>query len=149
MLKNILLYIKNILLYIWQLPQNLLALLLMLVYRPFLKKPEISDYKGVKYVWYKNWPNGVSLGHYVLIGTYYENRLETINHEYGHTRQSLIFGPLYLLIIGLPSISGNIYDRIRHQVDDSWTYKRSSKWYYSQPWEKGADVLGNVERHFD
>lgn len=121
----------------------------MLIYRFILGKPEIVDYKGEKYVWYKNWPNGVSLGNYVLIGTYYENRLETINHEFGHTRQSRIFGPLYLLIIGLPSITGNIYDRIRSRVDKNWTYKRSYKWYYTRPWEHGADVLGGVERHFD
>lgn len=28
---------------------------------------------------------------------------KTIKHEYGHQLQSYILGPLYLLIIGLPS----------------------------------------------
>lgn len=29
--------------------------------------------------------------------------LPTLQHEYGHTRQSLLFGPLYVLLIALPS----------------------------------------------
>lgn len=141
--------ILNILLYIWQLPQNLLALIWTAILCIFHEKPEIRDYKGVKYVWFKKWPNGVSLGHYVVIGDYYEQRLETINHEYGHTRQSLYLGPLYLLLIGLPSGLWNLIDRLLMNVDPKWTYKRSYRIYYSMPWEHWADVLGGVERHFE
>lgn len=139
---------KKILLFVWQLPQNLVALLLMLIYRCILGKPEIRQYKGVKYVWYYNWRNGVSLGCYVLMGTPYEDDLVTINHEYGHTRQSVIFGPLYLLLIGLPSITWNIIDRILRRTAKCWTYNKSYRIYYSMPWEHGADVLGGVERHY-
>lgn len=141
---------KKVLLYIWQLPQNLLALILMPVYNIIIGKPEIREYKGIKYVWYKDWRNGVSLGNYVLIGTYYDNRLDTINHEYGHTRQSVYLGPLYLILIGLPSIVWNTIDRILTRTVESWTWEKSYKiYYYYMPWERWADKLGGVERHFD
>lgn len=140
---------KKVLLYIWQLPQNLVALFLMLLYRIILGKPIKVDYKGVTYVWYVNWRNGVSLGNYVLLGTYYAERLDVINHEYGHTRQSTIFGPLYLLLVGLPSITWNMIDRLLRRIRKDWTYAKSYRIYYSMPWEHGADVLGGVERHFD
>lgn len=141
---------KKVLLYIWQLPQNLLALLLIIIYRFIFGKYETSIYKGINYVWYGNWLGGVSLGNYVLLGTWHSSRLDTVNHEYGHTRQSLYLGPLYLILIGLPSITWNIIDRILTRTVKSWTYSKSYKiYYYYMPWERWADILGNVERHFD
>lgn len=48
------------------------------------------------------WKYSVSLGMFVFVETKSE---ELLRHEYAHTIQSLILGPLYLLAIGLPSIS--------------------------------------------
>lgn len=98
----------------------------------------------MRYYWIKGWDNGISLGDYVLLGTIYHNpTYRTQEHEWGHTRQSLIFGPLYLLFIGLPSGLGNLWARIAHK---SWSAKARDKWYYSQPWERWADKLGGVVR---
>jgi hypothetical protein len=48
---------------------------------------------------------GVSLGCFIFVnanrGEEYLNGVTV--HEFGHTIQSLIFGPLYLLIVGVPS----------------------------------------------
>ena len=136
----------RVLLYIWQLPQNLLALILTGIFSLKYGKPIWGDYKGINYVWFKGWRSGVSLGNYVLIGDWYSDRIDTVSHEYGHTRQSLFLGPLYLLLIGLPSGLGNLWDRTFHK---NWDWYDSYKWYYSQPWEAWADRLGGVDRHFD
>lgn len=139
---------KKVLLYIWQLPQNMLALILIGILSMKYGKAEVSDYKGVKYYWFKKWRRGVSLGCYVLLGDWAYDDLATINHEWGHTRQSLFFGPLYLILIGLPSGLGNLWDSNFHDEANGWSWERACKWYYSQPWEKWADKLGDVERHF-
>lgn len=48
----------------------------------------------------------VSLGMFlfVSVSTSDDHRRKLTAHEYGHSVQSLILGPLYLLVIGLPSI---------------------------------------------
>lgn len=137
---------KDVLLYIWQLPQNLLALILRVIYAWYFGKPFMAEYYDIKYWWFPKWRCGVSLGNYVLLGTNYLNSMDTIAHEYGHTRQSRMLGPMYLLVIGLPSAMGNLWDRWFHR---KWSYKDCCKWYYNQPWEKWADKLGGVERHYD
>ncbi|MBP3853328.1 MAG: hypothetical protein J6D18_02030 [Erysipelotrichaceae bacterium] len=53
-----------------------------------------------------NHPSGLSLGAYIFIPNHRyrdpkDRRL--LVHEYGHTIQSLILGPLYLFVIGIPS----------------------------------------------
>ena len=49
---------------------------------------------------------GLSLGMFIFIGNpLLENgeKYAYLTHEYGHSIQSLIYGPLYLLIVGVPS----------------------------------------------
>ena len=72
-----------------------------------------------------------------------EDKEDGMRHEYGHSIDSRRWGPLYLLVIGLPSLLGNIYDRIFHK---KWKYSDSCEWYYNQPWEKSADKNGRVDR---
>lgn len=43
----------------------------------------------------------VSLGQFIFLS---KGREDVRPHEFGHSIQSLILGPLYLLVIGLPSI---------------------------------------------
>ena len=134
---------KNFLLYIWQLPQNLLGLILLLFYHTvrFIEKD------GVVFYLSGQMPSGISLGRYIILDTTFNET--DMGHEYGHSIQSRYLGPFYLLIIGIPSIVGNIYDRIFHTPKYGWSWKDSCKWYYSQPWEKWADKLGDVERDWD
>lgn len=125
--------------FIWQLPQNLVGLLFLL----FLKKKKRFEWNEKKCRFYEVSYNGaVSLGEYVLIG--WKND-ETIKHEYGHHRQSMYLGPLYLLVIGLPSLAGYWIDVLFH---DNWEWVKRDKWYYNQPWEKWADKLGGVKRYY-
>ena len=135
---------KKVLLYIWQLPQNLLGLILLMFYhkeQKFNYKDDINFYETTEM------PSGISLGQYIIVN--HRSNINVLNHEYGHTKQSKYLGWFYLFIIGLPSILGNIIDRIILTNILHWSYEKTYKWYYNLPWEKWADKLGNVTRNFD
>lgn len=53
---------------------------------------------------------GVSLGPFLLGGRGFSQWI----HEYGHSYQSRLLGPFYLIIIGLPSLSSVILRPSRH-----------------------------------
>ena len=48
-----------------------------------------------------NYGGSVSLGQFIFLS---KGRDDVRPHEFGHSIQSLILGPLYLLVIGLPSV---------------------------------------------
>ena len=129
---------KNFILYLWQLPQNLLGLLMLLYYK---HEKVYHRLNGRTFYYTEEMPSGISLGNYIIMNR--EDKEDGMKHEYGHTIQSRILGPFYLIIIGLPSLIGNIYDQIAHK---NWSLKDSCIWYYNQPWEKWADKLGGVDR---
>ena len=135
---------KKLLLYIWQLPQHILALLLLLYYRD--RRYETLKYRGCKCYLSPKMDGGISLGQYIIVG---KHDTGDLMHESGHSVQSSYLGPLYLLVIGLPSLIGNIYDRLFHTKERGWNYSRSHQWYYNQPWEKWADKLGGIHRQFN
>ena len=59
-------------------------------------------------------------------------------HEYGHTIQSLILGPLYLILIGIPSTLWGFLSSL-HQKR-----KREGLSYFSFYTEKWANYLGET-----
>lgn len=124
----------KVLLWVWQLPQHILGLIVILVTRAtkyvdcyIIRNPDNTK-------WF-----GVSLGQYVIFGNY-PDKVSKL-HESGHSKQSAYLGPLYLLIIGLPSFIFNIADRLLHR---NWQRQKRELWYYSLPWEAWADELGGV-----
>lgn len=135
---------KKIILWIWQLPQNLIGF----IWTRFAKDGFQIKNKQVK-VWYLPCFNsGIALGDYIIIDTWYknikdENMTNEILHETGHQKQSRILGPLYLLIVGIPSLVRNVWDRLFHK---KWTLTQRLEWYYSGFSEKQADRLGGVKR---
>lgn len=127
---------KNILLYLWQLPQHVLALLVICATHA---KPTVKQH--LKY--YETRFNiGVSLGNYIILHP--SPSLNDLRHEYGHTRQSRLLGPLYLPVVGIPSLLRNLYDRLFHR---HWSPSRSAKWYYTSFPESWADNLAHIHRH--
>lgn len=119
---------KKVLLYIWQLPQNFFALIILLV--NCKSKVKHESYYTVKYLCNR----GTSLGNYILFDCDRVVTNKAIRHEKGHQKQSIYLGPLYLIVIGLPSVVGNLVHRfIKFN-------------YYKQLWEAWADKLGGVSR---
>ena len=121
--------ILKILLFIWQLPQNLCGLFVI----PFLFPIEgiRKNKNGVMFWKVKKMDGaGLSLGQFVFIEDFYD--LGTMRHEYGHAVQSMLLGPLYLLVIGIPSL-------IHFWI---WDKNKSKKPYSAFYTEKWAEKLG-------
>lgn len=97
----------------WGLPQTLVGFAVFLLN---IKRRHFIYHGAVVTSW--GLSSSVSLGLFIFVAEncpahYEEGRLiytkeemsgRLLVHEYGHTIQSLVFGPLYLIIIGLPSI---------------------------------------------
>lgn len=126
----------NLFLFLHQLPQNMLGLVIIKI------TGAVKTVRDYEYVAYNYNYFGISLGDYIIFG-HKGPDIISYKHERGHRRQSLYLGWLYLIFIGLPSLIGNIWDRVFHA---SWPAERRIDWYYSLPVEKWADQLGGVKR---
>lgn len=81
-----------IILFVWELPQNIIGFILSI-------GKERARYDENTYCCRWNGPGSISLGRYIIVSD--ENALP---HEAGHRKQSMMLGPLYLVIIGIPSL---------------------------------------------
>lgn len=129
---------NKVLSYTWEILQNLVAKFVMLI----SKAKPLTTYKDAKvYTWI--FRGGISLGEHICVDlkTYDDNNKshsDYIKHEYGHTLQSKMLGPLYLFVIALPSlIWAGCFDKYR---------KKNKISYYTFYTEKWADKLGGVNR---
>ena len=81
---------------------------------------------------------GLSLGLFIFVPQDGGERL--LSHEYGHTLQSLLLGPLYLLVIGLPSVIwAGLPALARRRARRNISYYA----FYTERW---ADRWGGVRR---
>ena len=136
--------IMNVIKWLWQLPQNLLGFLLTRKYR--CKSVRYMNGKPISIYYRSFFRSGISLGDFIVLDYWYYGRgyfQQIVAHEYGHSRQSLILGWLYLPLVVLPSLIGNIWDRLFHK---KWSSEQRGKWYYSRYPENWADKLGGVVR---
>lgn len=93
-----------VLLFLWQLPQNFVALVWLSVAGP-VKKIACRHYNVAFSARMPKGASGVSLGTFAIVSPAHSTDQRVIRHELdGHTVDSKIFGPLYLLVIGLPSV---------------------------------------------
>ena len=104
MMKLIMKYIRNLILFIWQLPQHILAILYIGYLVMMCKDLGVDSRYKQAIVIPCVMRGAVTLGCYVFVGLNSEYR-KTVKHELGHTIQSKILGPLYLIVIGIPSIT--------------------------------------------
>lgn len=131
----------------WGLPQTLCGAAVYLRYR---NNPHEAFHGAIVTVWPHK--SSVSLGMYIFVSDYLISKQRRnisakrltedsfvrriVVHEYGHTIQSLMTGPLYLILIGLPSF---LWNRVS-QFERMRTEKKIS--YYDVYPEKQADKLG-------
>ena len=135
----------------WGLPQTLLGAALYAKHR----NDDHFEYRGAKAtVWDKD--AGISLGRYIFVprravkssgeGSGVSSDTGSpdqfmIEHEYGHTLQSLILGPFYLLFVGAPSIAWHRLPYFRKKR------MKTGRSYYSAPFEKTANTLAAHRHH--
>lgn len=134
--------IINFLRILWEFPQSLLGFILFQFYGVGCQCME-APYGDVRILYSERMRGGISLGRFIILPWKYRYNSsayvrDTISHEYGHTRQSLYLGWLYLIVIGLPSLlwawAHSTFKRLR-EVD-----------YYSFYTERWADDIGGVRR---
>lgn len=119
----------DILKFIWQFPQAVIGWILGKLYYHDAE----YDYKDgdVRVIINRRFHGGISLCPFIILN---RSKKVDVAHEMGHTKQSKILGPLYLLVIGLPSILWAWYWTADRKVDYYW--------FYTERW---ADVLGGVK----
>ena len=127
---------------IWQLPQNLIGSL----YKEFISKDIITriNYDASIYECYlTRGGGGLTLGRFIFVNQHFTDLEETILHEIGHVKQSRILEPLYLIIIGIPSIS---WAGLRRLIP---TLKKINYyWFYTENWANklmGLNKYGKLD----
>ena len=116
----------------WGFPQTLIGAVVFLVHR----KDAHRDHRGACLTeWDRD--DGISLGKFIFVPKGEKEPL--IDHEYGHTLQSLILGPVYLLLVGAPSILWHRHPRYVRKR------KKTGMSYYSPVFEKTANRLGRTD----
>lgn len=136
------------LLFVWQLPQHLLAIVLAFVYQ-MIYDTEIYQNATKPYKLLISRGAGLCLGYFIFLDA---NKPEIFGnqhsvsvlflHELGHQKQSYILGPLYLFIVGLPSLVLYIWSKFKTFP----TFKDKCIWYYSKFPENWADSLVDIDR---
>lgn len=130
------------LLLIWELPQNIVGAFLFTFLSVFSDTVILDDDDSLEM--YSTLMRGaISLGVFrVYKYSYAANSSLHVRicrlHEKGHRQQSKILGPLYLIIIGLPSL---IWATLH-----SYCRKISEMDYFAFYTERWADKLGGVKR---
>ena len=122
--KNIL---KDILFYTvqwtWGLPVNIVGGIAYLICTKILKSPH-SKFGYANIVYLPGNAGGLSMGRFIFIKDRPEVNPWTYNtriHEYGHTWQCLLLGPLYYIVIALPSVIWcNFFDNYRKKNNVSY-----------------------------
>ena len=128
----------------WGFLQSLLGFFVYLLHR---KCPHFSYHGAIITQW--NSPSSVSLGMFVFVtaepyfygklkDTYTREELSErlLVHEYGHSIQSMLLGPLYLIVMGIPSTLWGFLPSLNKLRRD----KQIS--YFSFFTEKWANYLG-------
>ena len=134
---RILSYIVNAILLLYQLPQLITGLIGLAVFH--------------NYEWYRNEEAGVSVlrvnkGNFIGGACFSSGPIifitqncdeNTLLHETGHSKQSLIYGPLFHIIVSIPSV---IRFWIRRLLN------KSHEWYLSGWPESQAERFGHTKR---
>ena len=130
------------LLLIWELPQNIAGAFYFIIHGVFAKTFIIDD--GDSFEMYSDKQKGaVSLGVFrVYKSEYYKSSAYYVKlsrmHEKGHRQQSKWLGPLYPIVIGLPSIIWATLHSFCKPISKIDYY-----WFYTEKW---ADKIGGVKR---
>ena len=121
-------FLLEIVYWTWCLPQTLVGLIVKLIFKG--KKITHFYYEDFTDIYSYNCGLGsISLGKYVLLCRSHMYNKSVIKHELGHRVQSFILGPLYLIVIGLPSlIWAGCFEKYRSR------HKVSYYDFYTEAW---------------
>ncbi len=120
-MKKVLFYLVQ---FTWGLPQNLIGLIL------FIAKHKVYRHERyhrslITYIETDKPFGGVSFGIFIFINAGREDdwRYDSRIHEYGHTIQSLVLGPVWMFVIALPSVIWcNLPALVKYREDKDVSY---------------------------
>ena len=119
-------YIKDSIKWLWQFPQNMLALFIEgILCQAAYREGKAGDNTIIANIVL---PSAMSLGDYLFVNPM--SSQEVIKHECGHSKQSDLLGPLYLIVIGIPSLLHNIVYRACSKIGIRWNYYS----FYTESW---------------
>jgi len=105
--KGFLWWVVFVLLTIWQLPQFLVAVVML----PFIGKLKLIAERHYNFCFVgEGMSGGISLGPFCYVSPYLTGDTHVAHELDGHTVDSKIWGPLYLFVIGIPSLLNAMYD---------------------------------------
>lgn len=116
--------------FVWCFPQNFIGFIVWIYHKCIKEGKRVKNTDGIVYFETTRF-YGCSLGYWVFLKS--PSNIDC-HHEYGHQLQSLLLGPLYLLLIGLPSGITCAFN-----LHGGNNYK-----YYILPWENWADSWGGI-----
>lgn len=142
-MKKVLDCIIRALLMLWELPQNILGAFLFIFFAVFSDSVILDDDDSLE-MYSPMMRGAISLGifrvyayKYLGNGARYVELVKKHEKE-GHRKQSMMLGPLYLIVIGLPSL---VWSALHSSVRRLRTVN-----YFSFYTEKWADRLAGVKR---
>lgn len=122
---------------VWGLPQSVVGLVLFLA----LRGPRRRYVHRAAYVSEWSLNAGLCLGMFIFVPRGCPRAL--LAHEYGHTLQSMVLGPLYLLVIVLPSLVWAGTPRLkRYRSVHAYSYYR----FYTERWANRLSMRVTGER---
>jgi hypothetical protein len=130
----------SILYWIWSQPQTLIGWIVSLF---FSKERKIKYEKALLLstsdmnINGKVFGYGLTLGKYIIIS---KSGYKYVKHEWGHSIQSLILGPLYLPLIGITSLFWACLSLCIYLFTGKAMTETE---YYKNPFEAWANILGN------
>lgn len=132
-MKRVLNALLTVLLFIWQLPQNIVGACVLIAL--WDKIISISKVSGASVIYApclsQRYSNAFSLGNLIFTGEVPQTQsgATIVKHEYGHCKQSVVLGPLYLPLIGVFSGVHALWWRPgRGNYHAFWTERWADKW---------------------
>lgn len=125
-MKKISNYIKDSIKWLWQFPQNMLALCIEgVLCEAAYREGKVGGNTIIVNI---TLPSAMSLGDYLFVNPM--SLPKSIQHECGHSKQSDILGPLYLIVIEIPSLLHNIVHYLCSKIGIKWNYYS----FYTEYW---------------
>ena len=142
-LQDILFYIIQ---WTWGLPVNLVGGIVYFICAVILKRPHQRF--GKAFIVYLPWnAGGLSMGLFIFVKNGHTKPEWTYNtriHEYGHTWQCLLLGPLYYVVIAIPSVIWcNVFGGYRKKHNISYYKLYCEAW--ANAWGQKATTMKMVE----
>nr|DAO34855.1 MAG TPA: hypothetical protein [Crassvirales sp.] len=131
-MKKISNYIKDSLMWLWQFPQNILALCIEgILCQAAYREGKVDGNTIIVNSILPPAMSFMSLGDYIFVNPMsLQKSTQPIQHEFGHSKQSDILGPLYLIVIGIPSLLHNIVYYLCSKIGIKWNYYS----FYTESW---------------